>query len=98
MVLHTRKSTAMLISRPKFVRRFHELTIEGTSINFLSSTSCLDAVLDDQTSLTPHLKETLKLFARKLNLPTSLDLLPAAHLETLCFKVIFISVIHGMLI
>lgn len=72
MVLHPKKSEAMLISRQKFVGLVQALTINGTSINLVSSTRCLDVVLDDQISWTPHLKETIKMFARKLNLLRSL--------------------------
>jgi len=63
-----KKSEAMLISRQKFVFCLQAVTINGTSIDLLSSTRCLGVVLDSQISWTPHPKATIKLFARKLNL------------------------------
>ena len=47
VVLHPKKNEVKLISRQKFVGPLQAFTINGTSINFINSTTCLGVVLNE---------------------------------------------------
>ena len=64
----------------------------------VKSTRCLGIVIDNKLSWTPHLKETIKSFAKKLNLLKSLKFLPTNSLEQFYFKVILPSITYGILV
>lgn len=77
MTLHPKKCQAMLISRKKFVGPVPPLTINNNIIKMVKSTRCLGINIDEKMSWTSHLQETVKSFAKKLNLLKSLKFLPS---------------------
>ena len=74
------------------------LTINNVVIKVVKSTRCLGIVIDNKLSWTPRLKETIKSFAKKLNLLKSLKFLPTNSLEQFYFKVILPSITCGILV
>ena len=98
MVLHPVKCEAMLLHRSVFIGPMQALTINNVVIKVVKSTRCLGIVIDNKLSWTPHLKETIKSFAKKLNLLKSLKFLPTNSLEQFYFKVILPSITYGILV
>ena len=98
MVLHPVKCEAMLLHRSVFIGPMQALTINNVVIKVVKSTRCLGIVIDDKLSWTPHLKETITSFAKKLNLLKSLKFLPTNSLEQFYFKVILPSITYGILV
>ena len=68
MVLHPVKCEAMLLYRSALIGPIQALTINNVVIKVVKSTRCLEVVIDNKLSWNPHLKETIKSFAKKLNL------------------------------
>ena len=98
MVLHPVKCEAMLLHRSVFIGPMQALTINNVVIKVVKSTRCLGRVINNKLSWTPHLKETIKSFAKKLNLLKSLKFLPTNSLEQFYFKVILPSITYGILV
>ena len=98
MVLHPVKCEAMLLHRSVFIGPMQALTINNVVIKVVKSTRCLGIVIDNKLSWTPHLKETIKSFAKKLNLLKSLKFLPTNSLEQFYFKVILPSITYEILV
>ena len=98
MVLHPVKCEAMLLHRSVFIGPMQALTINNVVIKVVKSTRCLGIVIDNKLSWTPHLEETIKSFAKKLNLLKSLTFVPTNSLEQFYFKVILPSITYGILV
>ena len=88
----------MLLYRLVFIGPIQALTINSVIINVINSIRCLGVVIDNKLSWIPHLKETIKSFARKLNLLKSLEFLPTNCLEQFYIKVILPSITYGVLV
>lgn len=95
---HPGRSEAMLICGGNCSKAIAPILIGSSTINWVNKTRLLGMIMDENLSWVPHTLELKKSFAKKLSLPERSRFLPRNILQDFYFKVILLSVNHGLVL
>ena len=93
LTVHPGKTELMVITRSGFIVPLPNVTMDGHTINFVSTSTCLGMEVDNRLKWSAHINTICKKFSKKLK---QLKQMKSLSLEAIYFKGILPSVTYGI--